>query len=90
MLHYLEGDPHKGPRIGITVTRKCGKAVRRNRWKRLIREVYRLHRSQIPTIDFVVTVKRGVETPPFQVLEKELIDLWRRIARDLNPPGSER
>ena len=34
-------------RLGITVTRKVGKAARRNRIKRRIREYYRLNRHRI-------------------------------------------
>ncbi len=90
-MHYLkEEQGTAGPRLGITVTKKCGNAVRRNRWKRLIREAYRLQRHQLPGVSFVVTVKRGVEIPSFQVLERELHGLWKRMARDLNPHGSQR
>ncbi len=88
VLHYLDkGQGDAGPRLGITVTKKCGKAVRRNRWKRLIREAYRQHRHELPAADFVVTVKREVDIPPFKELEKELLSMWRRAARDLNRRG---
>ncbi len=90
VLHYLkEGTESTGPRLGITVTKKCGNAVRRNRWKRLIREAYRLHRQEVPAVSFVVTVKRGVEIPSFQALEKEMERLWKRVARDMGLPGSQ-
>lgn len=37
-----------GPRLGITVSKKVGKAVTRNRIKRIIREYFRLNRNLLP------------------------------------------
>jgi ribonuclease P protein component len=48
-----------GYRIGITVSRKVGNAVVRNRIKRRIREYYRLHRMVVPNPwDFHVIAKK--------------------------------
>lgn len=48
-----------GSRIGITVSRKVGNAVVRNRIKRRIREYYRLHRLDVPKPwDFHVIAKK--------------------------------
>ena len=52
-------------RLGITTTRRLGKAVTRNRARRLVREAYRTHRQDMPTgFDFVFVVR-----PP--LLEKK-------------------
>jgi ribonuclease P protein component len=47
-------------RLGISVQKKTGNSVRRNRIKRLVREVFRLNRELFPQAsDIVVTVRPG-------------------------------
>jgi ribonuclease P protein component len=68
-------------RLGITVTRKVGNAVVRNRWKRRIREVFRRNRDQVPEgWDFVVIVRKGEDNEPaFKALSHEFLYLSRSV-----------
>jgi ribonuclease P protein component len=43
-IAYISANQHSRSRIGITVTKKVGRAVKRNRIKRLVREFFRLNR----------------------------------------------
>ena len=45
-------------RLGVTVTRKVGNAVQRNRIKRVVREVFRRNRDLFPPADVVFVAKR--------------------------------
>jgi len=84
LLGRLNGLEHS--RIGLAVSREVGRAVVRNRWKRLLREAFRLSRERIPTgLDFIV-IPRIDAKPELKALGKSLVDLsWRlskRLKRD--------
>jgi ribonuclease P protein component len=53
-----DNDLHR-PRLGVITTKRLGKAVRRNRVKRLLREFFRNHKVILPPQDIVIIAKKG-------------------------------
>jgi ribonuclease P protein component len=69
-------------RIGLTLTKKTGCAVVRNRAKRVLRELFRLnrHRFQVP-MDLVINGRRSMLKMPTARVERELVDSVGRLGR---------
>ncbi len=73
--------PAPGPgRLGITVTKKIAGAVGRNRWKRLIREAFRLHSDLVPGSASVVVI---VRRPESSFTLGEVVAEWRGVRAKL-------
>lgn len=67
------------PRIGITVTRKIGNSVERNRARRLVREVFRKNKWLVPRgVDIVINVKRPLVGTGYRDLEGEFVTFLKK------------
>lgn len=67
-------------RLGVIATRRVGGAVRRNRAKRLVRELFR-HRKGRPGRDVVVLVRPDVPDVPIDALKADYRRTLVRNAR---------
>src|SRR5262249_39254638 len=75
-------------RIGLSVSRKGGAAVVRNRLRRLYKEAFRLTKADLPTGLDLVLIPRGTAIPTLDELKKSLAKLVPQAARRLakDPP----
>lgn len=84
MYGRANGLPHL--RVGLSVSRRVGTAVYRNRIKRLLREAYRLDRHRMPTgYDLIVIVRRHEA-----LLLEEYRQLFRRGVEGLDRAARRR
>ena len=66
-------------RVGITVSKKLGHAVVRNRVRRRLREIYRLHEDSFcPGWDIVVVARSRAVDAPFDRLTASYLSLAGR------------
>jgi ribonuclease P protein component len=75
------GLPHL--RLGLSVSRKIGGAVQRNRLRRLYREAFRLTKHEMPAGLDLVVIPRQAEEPAFEELKRSLPRLVQQVARKL-------
>ena len=69
-----------GVRFGITVSRKVGNAVVRNRVKRLVREVCR-HASPVPPADYSIIARTGAGMLDVDAVRTQLEKAFRQVSK---------
>jgi ribonuclease P protein component len=72
-----------GPRLGITVSSKVGKATVRNRVKRWVRAAFREVAEELPAVDLVVIARKGAPEGGLAAARRALGEARARLAEGL-------
>lgn len=79
LVLYARKNRREENRVGITVSKKLGKAHLRNYVRRRLREIYRLNEDQFqPGWDIVVVARSRAVDAPFDRLTKSYLALARK------------
>ena len=71
----------KGPRLGLAVSvRMAGGGVERNRLRRVIRESFRLHQHELPSVDLIVSARARAKEASSTELRASLAGLWKKVS----------
>jgi ribonuclease P protein component len=70
-------------RVGFSVSRKVGKAVYRNRLRRLYREAFRLTKHELPKGLDLVFIPRGNQEPTLDDLKRSVMHMIKQLAQRL-------
>ena len=69
-------------RLGIIASRRVGNAVKRNRGKRIIRELFRIHENKLPlNCDIVVILRSAYGSYTYKELESHYLNACVIISR---------
>lgn len=66
-------------RVSIIVSRKIGNAVKRNRIKRLIKEVFRLNKSKLKFgVDMIFIPTEKIKLENYEQTEQTILKIWQK------------
>src|SRR5690625_480769 len=83
-FNFLSREEEEGElpirRLGVIASRRVGNAVCRNRAKRRLREIFRLHQEHLPpACDIVLIARRSLLYESFRETEQRFLRACRRI-----------
>ena len=81
LVVYFRRNTGGGSRVGFTVTVKLGHAVVRNRIRRRLREIYRLHEGELRRgCDMVIVARSRAVRADYRELERDFLTACARLS----------
>lgn len=79
---FMLGNGFGKGRLGITVTKRVGKANKRNKVKRIFREIFRKNKDRMSKdFDMIIHAKPVVLNKNYRELEKEILELMDGLSK---------
>ena len=81
LLVLAKRNPYNEARLGVIISKKnCKRAVDRNRFKRLVRNNFRLSNNNLNTLDIIILARFGVH----KIKNKELTEILTKQLFNIN------
>lgn len=80
VVYALKNNNLETSRFGFSVSKKIGKAVQRNRFKRMLREICRRNINSFAAgFDIIVIARRKIIEVSYKEIEKDLMKLAKKL-----------
>lgn len=91
LIIYYEKNNCNRYRFGISVGKKIGNAVVRNRYKRIIRNIVDLNKNNYQNnLDYIIIVRKSCLNMTFEEINNSFLDLIVKINRSLEEMQNEK
>ena len=75
VIYYKERNKEFS-RFGVSLSKKFGNAVKRNKYKRILREIIRINQKKFKnTYDYIIIMKKSCDNLEYKVIEENLLTL---------------
>lgn len=79
VLYHLLKPEHEFFRLGVSVSKKIGNAIVRNRLRRVMKEIVRLHKDCITlTADFILIARKPIVEMDYQQIEGCMLHVLKK------------